>query len=49
MHFDFVDLRLLTVSGPYRIDGFEVVDMFPQTPHIECVAELVKASEPHDR
>jgi 23S rRNA (uracil1939-C5)-methyltransferase len=34
------DLRILTVSGPYRIAGFEVVDMFPQTQHIECVATL---------
>jgi 23S rRNA (uracil1939-C5)-methyltransferase len=34
------DLRLLTVSGPYAVTGFEVVDMFPQTHHIECVATL---------
>jgi 23S rRNA (uracil1939-C5)-methyltransferase len=37
------DLRLLTVSGPYQIDGFELVDMFPQTHHIECVATLRRA------
>jgi 23S rRNA (uracil1939-C5)-methyltransferase len=34
------DLRLLTVSGPYRMERFELVDMFPQTHHIECVATL---------
>lgn len=34
------DLRVLTVSGPYRIDAFEVVDMFPQTHHVECVVTL---------
>jgi hypothetical protein len=34
------DLRLLSVSGPYRIEDFELVDMFPQTHHIECVATL---------
>jgi 23S rRNA (uracil1939-C5)-methyltransferase len=37
------DLRLLTVSGPYRVDAFELVDMFPQTHHIECVATLHRA------
>ena len=36
------DLRLLAVSGPYRIEGFELVDMFPQTHHIECVATLLR-------
>jgi len=34
------DLRLLSVSGPYRIEGLELVDMFPQTHHIECVVTL---------
>jgi 23S rRNA (uracil1939-C5)-methyltransferase len=34
------DLRLLSVSGPYRIEDLELVDMFPQTHHIECVATL---------
>lgn len=34
------DLRMLASSGPYRLDGFELVDMFPQTHHIECVATL---------
>jgi 23S rRNA (uracil1939-C5)-methyltransferase len=34
------DLRLLTVSGPYRVAELELVDMFAQTHHIECVATL---------
>lgn len=34
------DLRVLTVSGPYRIEAFELVDMFPQTHHIESVVAL---------
>jgi 23S rRNA (uracil1939-C5)-methyltransferase len=34
------DLRLLCVSGPYRVETFVVVDMFPQTHHVECVATL---------
>ncbi len=34
------DLRLLCVSGPYRVDAFELVDMFPQTQHVESVVAL---------
>ena len=34
------DLRVLTVSGPYRVASFDVVDMFPQTHHVECVVGL---------
>jgi 23S rRNA (uracil1939-C5)-methyltransferase len=34
------DLRLLSVSGPYRIEDLDLVDMFPQTQHIECVTTL---------
>jgi 23S rRNA (uracil1939-C5)-methyltransferase len=33
----------------YELRRVRPVDMFPQTPHIECVAELVKASDPGDR
>ncbi|HWF57089.1 MAG TPA: class I SAM-dependent RNA methyltransferase [Candidatus Dormibacteraeota bacterium] len=34
------DLRLLSVSGPYRVERLDMVDMFPQTHHIECVVTL---------
>ncbi len=34
------DLRVLCVSGPYRISSFETVDMFPQTHHVESVVSL---------
>jgi 23S rRNA (uracil1939-C5)-methyltransferase len=34
------DLRVLCVSGPYRVEAYEVVDMFPQTHHIESVVTL---------
>jgi tRNA/tmRNA/rRNA uracil-C5-methylase (TrmA/RlmC/RlmD family) len=27
-------------SGPYVVDSLDVVDMFPQTCHVECVAAL---------
>ena len=38
------DLRMLTVSGPYVIDSFELVDMFPQTHHVECVVGLGRSA-----
>ena len=34
------DLHLLVASGPYVVDSLDVVDMFPQTCHVECVAAL---------
>ena len=36
------DLHLLVASGPYTLETLEVVDMFPQTHHIECVAALAR-------
>jgi 23S rRNA (uracil1939-C5)-methyltransferase len=38
------DLRLLSVSGPYRVESYELVDMFPQTHHIESVVTLARAA-----
>ena len=37
------DLHVLVASGPYALDAVEVVDMFPQTHHVECVATLSRA------
>lgn len=34
------DLHLLVASGPYTLDAFDIVDMFPHTHHVECVASL---------
>ena len=34
------DLRLLSVSGPYTVERMELVDMFPQTHHVEALVLL---------
>ncbi|MFN2568082.1 MAG: class I SAM-dependent RNA methyltransferase [Candidatus Dormibacteria bacterium] len=34
------DLSVLTGSGPYRIERFHMVDMFPQTHHVESAVIL---------
>ena len=38
------DLRVMVTSGPYVVERFDIVDMFPQTHHVECVASLRRAS-----
>lgn len=35
------DARLLDDAG-YRIERIEVLDLFPQTPHVECVTRFVR-------
>jgi 23S rRNA (uracil1939-C5)-methyltransferase len=36
------DLHVLVASGPYRVDAIDIVDMFPQTYHVESVVSLVR-------
>jgi 23S rRNA (uracil1939-C5)-methyltransferase len=36
------DLHILVASGPYAVQRLDLVDMFPQTHHIECVAVLAR-------
>ncbi len=36
------DLHVLVASGPYRVDAIDIVDMFPQTYHVESVVTLVR-------
>ena len=38
------DLKLLCASGQYRLDRVTPYDMFPQTQHVECVAEIVRTT-----
>jgi hypothetical protein len=33
----------MVASGPYVVTGFDVVDMFPQTYHVEAVVTLQRA------
>ncbi|MEY3092464.1 MAG: hypothetical protein RIU67_1247, partial [Actinomycetota bacterium] len=35
------DARLLDAAG-YRLDGCEVLDLFPQTHHVEAVSRFVR-------
>jgi 23S rRNA (uracil1939-C5)-methyltransferase len=34
------DLHVLATSGPYAVASLDIVDMFPQTHHVECVVGL---------
>ena len=38
------DLHVLVASGPYELAALDVVDMFPQTYHVESVAALRRVS-----
>ena len=40
------DLHTLVAIGPYRVDALDVVDMFPQTHHVETVVTLTRAETP---
>jgi 23S rRNA (uracil1939-C5)-methyltransferase len=37
------DLHVLVASGPYEVADLVIVDMFPQTYHVECVVTLTRA------
>lgn len=34
------DLHVLVASGPYAVDALDIIDMFPQTHHVECAVSL---------
>ena len=36
------DLHILVAAGPYRVDAIDIVDMFPQTYHVESVVTLTR-------
>ncbi|MFN2581168.1 MAG: class I SAM-dependent RNA methyltransferase [Candidatus Dormibacteria bacterium] len=36
------DLHVLVASGPYAVDSIDVVDMFPQTYHVETVVTMTR-------
>ena len=40
------DIQRLTENGEYKLQSIQPVDMFSQTEHVECVAQLVRAEKP---
>jgi len=42
------DLHTLVASGPYRVDSLDIVDMFPQTYHVESVVKLTRVGATAD-
>jgi 23S rRNA (uracil1939-C5)-methyltransferase len=42
------DLHTLVASGPYRVDSLDIVDMFPQTYHVESVVQLTRTGAAPD-